>query len=163
MMNEIDKFALRIADILVQKKLTIATAESCSGGLIGHIMTNISGSSQFFDRGIISYSNQAKMELLDVSADILEEYGAVSEPVAGAMAEGVRRKSGVDIGISSTGVAGPTGGSDEKPVGLVYIAVATDKVKTVKECRFTGNRKEIKFQASTAALDLVRMVLCEHL
>ena len=122
----IDEQALkRVSDILKQKKLTIATAESCTGGLIAHSLTNISGSSDFFERGIISYSNNAKIELLDVSEDLLIKYGAVREQVAKAMAESVRTKSNVDIGISTTGIAGPTGGTKDKPVGLIYISLSS--------------------------------------
>ena len=113
---------LKISNLLEQRNITVATAESCSGGLIAHTLTNISGSSVYFDRGIVSYSNKAKIDLLGIKEDILEEFGAVSEQVAEAMAEGVRIKSNVDIGIATTGIAGPTGGTPEKPVGLVYIA-----------------------------------------
>ena len=115
---------------LKRQKLTIATAESCTGGLIGHTFTNVSGSSEYFDRGIISYSNKAKVELLGVSESLLKEQGAVSEEVAKTMAENVRKRSDVDIGISTTGIAGPLGGTKEKPVGLVYIGVSTEKSPT---------------------------------
>ena len=130
----IDNIVLKkISNLLKEKNLTIATAESCTGGLISHSITNISGSSDYFDRGIVSYSNNAKVELLDVSEELLEKYGAVSEQVAKAMAEGVRNKSNVDIGIATTGIAGPTGGTIEKPVGLVYIAVSTADESIVKK------------------------------
>jgi nicotinamide-nucleotide amidase len=145
----------KIANLLKQKHLTVATAESCTGGLISHSLTNISGSSDYFDRGIVSYSNNAKMELLGVFKEILEKYGAVSEQVAMFMAEGVRKKSNVDIGISTTGIAGPTGGTKEKPVGLVYIAVSTTKNAVVKKFQFTGDRLQNKESTCNAALQML--------
>ncbi len=101
--------------------LTLAIAESCTGGLIAHVVTNVPGSSDYFDRGIISYSNAAKREILDVRENSLMEYGAVSEEVALEMARGIKENSGTDIGLSTTGIAGPGGGTEEKPVGLVYV------------------------------------------
>jgi nicotinamide-nucleotide amidase len=145
----------KIANLLKQKHLTVATAESCTGGLISHSLTNISGSSVYFDRGIVSYSNNAKMELLGVYKEILEKYGAVSEQIAKVMAEGVRTKSNVDIGISTTGIAGPTGGTKEKPVGLVYIAVSTTKNVVVKKFQFTGDRLQNKENTCNAALQML--------
>lgn len=146
---------VKISNLLKQKHLTVATAESCTGGLVAHSLTNISGSSDYFDRGIVSYSNNAKVELLGVSEEILEKYGAVSEQVAIVMAEGVRTKSNVDIGISTTGIAGPTGGTKEKPVGLVYIAVSTTKNVVVKKFQFTGNRIQNKESTCNAALEML--------
>jgi nicotinamide-nucleotide amidase len=152
----IDKDALvKISNLLKEKHLTIATAESCTGGLIAHSLTNISGSSDYFDRGIVSYSNNAKVELLDVSQDILDKYGAVSEQVAKAMAEGVRIKSNTDIGIATTGITGPTGGTPEKPVGLVYIAVSTKENTIVKKFLFTGDRLENKESICNVALQML--------
>ena len=145
----------RVSDLLKQKKLTVATAESCTGGLIAHSLTNISGSSDYFERGIISYSNNAKTEVLDVPNDILQKYGAVSEQVAKAMAENVRVKSKVDIGVSTTGIAGPTGGTPEKPVGLVFIAMSTADETIVKKFQFTGDRLQNKVSTCNAALDLL--------
>lgn len=145
----------KIANLLKQKHLTVATAESCTGGLIAHSLTNISGSSNYFDRGIVSYSNNAKIELLGASEEILKKYGAVSEQVAIVMAEGVRIKSNVDIGISTTGIAGPTGGTKEKPVGLVYIAVSTTRNVAVKKFQFTGNRIQNKESTCNAALQML--------
>jgi len=145
----------KIANLLKQKHLTVATAESCTGGLISYSLTNISGSSDYFDRGIVSYSNNAKMELLGVFEEILEKYGAVSEQVAIVMAEGVRTKSNVDIGISTTGIAGPTGGTKEKPIGLVYIAVSTTKNVVAKKFQFTGDRLQNKENTCNAALQML--------
>jgi len=148
-----------VFSILNEKKLTIATAESCTGGLIAHTLTNISGSSEYFDRGIVSYSNRAKMELLGVSEESLRKYGAVSEEVAKEMAEGVRTRSGVDIGISTTGIAGPTGGSKDKPVGLVYVAVSTKDKTVVRKFLFKGDRLQIKESSCEVALSMLLDIL----
>jgi nicotinamide-nucleotide amidase len=156
--------SLRVVDIellnkisfqLKKQHLTVATAESCTGGLIAHTLTNISGSSDYFDRGIISYSNRAKIELLGIPETMLKEHGAVSEEVAKAMAEGVRKKSNVDIGLATTGIAGPTGGTKEKPVGLVYIAVSTADSIEVKRFQFSGNRLQNKESTCNAALTIL--------
>jgi nicotinamide-nucleotide amidase len=145
----------KISTILKQKGLKIATAESCTGGLISNNLTDISGSSEYFDRGIISYSNKAKIELLGVSKDILDKYGAVSMQVAKAMAHGVRIKSNVDIGIATTGIAGPTGGTKDKPVGLVFISVSTVDDTIVKKFQFSGTRLENKKSTLNAALNML--------
>ena len=145
----------KISLILKKRHLKIATAESCTGGLISHTLTNISGSSDYLDRGIVSYSNKAKIELLGVSEDLLEKHGAVSEQVAKAMAIGIRIQSNVDIGITTTGIAGPTGGTKEKPVGLVYIAVSTSDNTIVKKFQFSGDRLENKESTCNAALQML--------
>jgi len=145
----------KVSDLLKKQNLTVATAESCTGGLIAHTLTNISGSSDYFDRGIVSYSNKAKMNLLNVPENLLKKYGAVSEQVAKAMAEGVQKISNVDIGISTTGIAGPTGGTKEKPVGLVYIAISTLEDTVVKKFHFSGERLQNKESTCKAALDLL--------
>jgi len=150
---------VKISNLLKQKHLTIATAESCSGGLISHSLTNISGSSDYFDRGIVSYSNNAKIKLLDVPEELLEKYGAVSEQVAKAMVEGVRIKSSVDIGIATTGIAGPTGGTKEKPVGLVFIAVSTVDETIVKKFKFSGDRIQNKESTCNAAFEMLLDIL----
>jgi nicotinamide-nucleotide amidase len=146
---------LKISNLLKLKHFTIASAESCSGGLIANTFTNISGSSDYFDRGIVSYSNKSKMELLNVEEDILKEYGAVSEQVAKLMADGIREQSNVDIGISTTGIAGPTGGTLEKPIGLVYIAVSTSDKTIVKKFQFSGDRIQIKENTCNAAFQML--------
>ena len=145
-----------IARILIAEKKTIAIAESCTGGLISHKLTNISGSSNYLDRAVISYSNIAKTEELEVPAELLEMHGAVSAEAACAMAEGVRRVARTDIGISTTGIAGPTGGSDEKPVGLVYIAVAVFAGTVWERHQFTGDRLTNKERFAYSALNLLR-------
>ena len=144
----------KVSNLLKKQNLTVATAESCTGGLIAHTLTNISGSSDYFDRGIVSYSNNAKMELLDVPENLLKKYGAVSEQVAKAMAEGIRKSSKVDIGISTTGIAGPKGGTKEKPVGLVYIAISASENTVVKKFQFSGDRLQNKESTCNAALNM---------
>ena len=156
----IDKELLNNVSFLFKKqKKTISTAESCTGGLLAHTLTNISGSSDYFDRGVVSYSKQAKVDLLDVPEDLLKKYGAVSEPVAKAMAESVRKKSNVDIGVSTTGIAGPTGGSKEKPVGLIYIAVSVKDKTIVKKFQFQGDRLNNKESTCNAALNILYEML----
>jgi nicotinamide-nucleotide amidase len=149
----------RVSDLLKQRNFTIANAESCTGGLIAHYLTNISGSSDYFDRGVVSYSNEAKIELLDVSEDLIIKYGAVSNQVAQAMAEGIRKKSNVDIGISTTGIAGPTGGTNEKPVGLVYISISTSDETIVQKFQFSGDRLQVKESTCNAALQMLLNIL----
>jgi PncC family amidohydrolase len=152
----IDKdILLKISNLLKKKHFTIATAESCSGGLIANTFTNISGSSDYFDRGIVSYSNKSKMELFDVEEDVLKEFGAVSEHIAKLMADEIREQSNVDFGISTTGIAGPTGGTPEKPVGLVYIAVSTSDKTIVKKFQFRGDRIQNKENTCNAAFKML--------
>ena len=145
----------KVSNLLKEKNLTVATAESCTGGLIAHTLTNISGSSNYFDRGIVSYSNIAKNELLGVPEDILKKYGAVSKEVAKIMAESIRIKSQVDIGLSTTGIAGPTGGTKEKPVGLVFIAISTSQGTYIRRYQFNGNRFQNKEHTCNAALWMI--------
>ncbi len=148
----------RVGQILKKKKLTLAVAESCTGGLISSRITDISGGSGYFLMGLIAYSNGIKERILGVSQKLMQKHGAVSKQAALEMAKGVRFLAATDIGIGVTGIAGPTGGTKSKPVGLVYIAFVTDKKKIAKEFRFKGSRKEIKFQASQAALEII----CAH-
>ena len=128
-----------------EKNILVAIAESCTGGYISHMITNISGSSKVFERGIVSYGNQAKVDILKVDQAVLEKYGAVSEEVARQMAYGVRIISKpCDIGIGITGIAGPTGGTPEKPVGVVYIGFSTAKETLVKKFLFKTDRITFK-------------------
>ncbi|MBN1526763.1 MAG: nicotinamide-nucleotide amidohydrolase family protein [Candidatus Omnitrophica bacterium] len=145
-----------VGKALRKKKRTIAVAESCTGGLVSSRITNVSGSSDYFLMGTVTYANKAKEKILGVPKEALKKRGAVSKEVAAMMAKGVRKLAGAYIGIGITGIAGPTGGTAKKPVGLVYIALVTDKKRIVRECRFRGSRKEIKFQASQVALDMIR-------
>jgi nicotinamide-nucleotide amidase len=145
-----------IAGLLTAKKLTIAVAESCTGGLITNRLTDVSGSSVYLERGLVTYSNAAKISMLGVPAEIIEKHGAVSEETARLMAEGVRKLAGTDLGLSSTGIAGPTGGSPEKPVGTVYLAVADSEQTICRHYAFRWDRKRNKEVFSEAALFLLK-------
>lgn len=148
-----------IGKILSERGLTLSVAESCTGGEICTRLTNVSGSSKYFERGIITYSNAAKVELLKVNEDTIAEVGAVSLEVAMQMAEGVRAVSGTDIGISTTGILGPTGATTNKPVGLVYIGYCDEKVCTAKKFLFGDDRILNKQRATQAALEMLRRQL----
>lgn len=154
--KETDTIEEVVAKILTERELKIAVAESCTGGLISHRLTNINGSSNYYERGTVTYSNAAKVELLKVSEDVIAEKGAVSLDVARQMAEGIKAVSGVDIGLAVTGIMGPTGGTTGKPVGLVYIGLCDDKICTAKEFRFGNDRLLNKERASQAALEMLR-------
>ncbi len=156
---EIQPLLKEVTEHLLTNNITIATAESCTGGLLAHYLTSISGSSTYFIYGIVSYSNQAKESLLGVSTKTLETYGAVSEQTAHEMAVGIRTNASTDIGVSTTGIAGPTGGTAEKPVGLVYIGVATKNNVKVKQCNFKGNRMENKESTCYEALQMLNNFL----
>jgi nicotinamide-nucleotide amidase len=138
-------------------------AESCTGGLVGHRLTNIAGSSRYVERGVVVYSNQAKEQLLGVPEELLRAHGAVSAPVAEAMAVGICRISGSACGIAVTGIAGPDGGTPAKPVGTVFIAAAAPGAAgpriEVRRFRFPGGREAVKWQSSQAALDMLRRAL----
>ncbi|TYP54312.1 competence/damage-inducible protein A [Thermosediminibacter litoriperuensis] len=148
-----------VAGLLLKLNKTIAIAESCTGGLVSHKLTEVPGISKSLDRAIVSYSNRAKEELLFVKRGTLEKYGAVSEQTALEMADGVRRSSQTDLGLSITGIAGPEGGTAAKPIGLVYIAYSDASGCAVERHLFSGNRSEIKEKAANAALHLLRKSL----
>jgi len=150
-----------LGEMLGARNLTIAIAESCTGGLIASRLTDVPGSSRYVERGVVTYSNASKIELLGVPADMIATHGAVSEAVARSMAEGIRTRSHVDIGIGVTGIAGPDGGTPDKPVGTVCIAATSTEETRVRTFRFVGGREMVKFQASQAALDMVRRMLLE--
>lgn len=145
-----------VGKLLEKRDLTISVAESCTGGSLAHHLTNISGSSKYFERGVVSYSNASKVEILKVDEDVLIKHGAVSREVAMQMAEGVRSTSGTDVGVSTTGIMGPTGATTDKPVGLVYIGFCDEKVCTARKVLFGGDRLLNKQRTVQAALDLVR-------
>ncbi len=145
-----------IGKILKERGLSLAVAESCTGGLVSDMLTNIGGSSDYFERGIVSYSNAAKVEILKVNEDMIAENGAVSIEVARQMAEGVKSISGTDLGLSTTGIMGPTGATADKPVGLVFIGICDEKVCTAKEFQFGDDRLLNKQRAAQAALDMLR-------
>jgi nicotinamide-nucleotide amidase len=141
---------------LTMRQATIATAESCTGGLLAERLTRISGSSAYFLGGVVSYSNTLKSAWVDVPAEIIESRGAVSSEVAVALADGIRRRTGATLGVGITGVAGPTGGTPEKPVGTVHVAIADASGSKERGVHYPGERDRIRWQASQTALDLVR-------
>ena len=151
-----DPLAEEVARLLLESKTTIAVAESCTGGLICHRLTNISGSSAYLERGLVTYSNEAKMEMLGVPRWVIEDDGAVSDACVRAMAEGVKRLAGTDLGLAVSGIAGPTGGSPEKPVGTVHIGLARGEDVQAWEYHFSGDRSGIKNKASDEALMRIR-------
>lgn len=154
-----------VLNLLQKHNKTIAVAESCTGGLLSNLLTNVQGSSNYFLEGIVSYSNEAKMDLISVPEKIIEEFGAVSEETAKAMASGVKRRSKADIGLATTGLASPTvieeGADKGKPVGLVYVALAIHDELICEEYRFIGPRLDIKQHAANAALNLLKRCLLD--
>jgi nicotinamide-nucleotide amidase len=145
-----------VAKLLLSLRITIAVAESCTGGLICHRLTNIPGSSDYLERGVVAYSNLSKTELLGVSGQIISKFGAVSEECVRAMATGVKRLARTELGLSISGIAGPTGGTQEKPVGTVYMALAWNEETQCWKYFFEGSRGEIKQKASEEALMRIR-------
>jgi nicotinamide-nucleotide amidase len=148
-----------VGALLRERGLGVSTAESCTGGLVAHRLTNIPGSSRYVDRGVVVYSNEAKTDLLGVPAELIRAHGAVSAPVAEAMARGVCRLGGTACGVAITGIAGPDGGSPEKPVGTVFIGVASPAGVEVRRFLFPGGREAVKWQSAQAALDMLRRAL----
>ena len=156
--EELMTIATQVIKEFGEANATISTAESCTGGLIGGCLTSIAGSSNVFDRGFITYSNEAKTEMLDVKMELIEEHGAVSAQVASEMAIGAIRNSGTDAAVAVTGIAGPGGGTETKPVGLVYIAVATSEEEGafVEDFNFSEmNRDEIRRETIKEALEML--------
>ena len=141
---------------LQARHFTLATAESCTGGLVGHRLTNVPGSSAWYERGVVVYSNRAKQELLGVPEAVLKTHGAVSAPCAEAMARGICAAAGTPCGVAITGIAGPDGGTPDKPVGTVFIGVAVAGDVTAKRFRFSGDRAAVKWQSAQMALDMLR-------
>jgi nicotinamide-nucleotide amidase len=148
-----------VGDLLRAHRMTIAVAESCTGGLLASRLTDVPGSSDYVDRGVVCYSNQAKIDLAGVPEALIREHGAVSEAVAQAMAEGIRSRAGTNIGVGITGIAGPGGGTPEKPVGLVAIAAVVDDETRVRTFQFLGSREMVKFQAAQSALNTTRLMI----
>ncbi|HJD01344.1 MAG TPA: nicotinamide-nucleotide amidohydrolase family protein [Candidatus Mediterraneibacter excrementavium] len=145
-----------VVELLARKHLTVTTAESCTGGLIAGTLINAAGASDVLNEGYVTYSNEAKERLVHVSHETLERYGAVSAQTAQEMAEGAARAAGADAALSATGIAGPGGGSVEKPVGLVYIGCCLNGRTVVKECRFNGTRMENRLRTVETALTMLR-------
>ena len=148
-----------VGDLLRRAHWTISAAESCTGGLLMSRLTDVPGSSDYVERGVICYSDRAKTELVNVPAALIAQHGAVSEPVARAMAEGIRALAASDVGIGITGIAGPGGGTAEKPVGTVAIAVAAGDEVRVRTFRFFGGREMVKFQSAQAAMNMLRLAM----
>ncbi|WP_370931240.1 CinA family protein [Bartonella sp. DGB1] len=149
----INKQIKYLVELCLKYNIKITTAESCTGGLLAAYLTNISGVSKIFDQGYITYSNDAKINLLDVKSEILQKYGAVAEQTATAMAEGALKKANATLAFAITGIAGPTGGTDEKPVGLIYIAIAVKSYKTKVKKLLLGNKTR----------DTLREMAIEHI
>jgi nicotinamide-nucleotide amidase len=145
-----------VLDLLRARRLTLALAESCTGGLLAARLTEVPGASEVVERGFVSYSNRAKAEQVGVEPALVERAGAVSEAVAAALAEGARSKAGTDVGIGITGIAGPGGGTPEKPVGLVFVAIDGAAGSALRRCLFPGGRERVRFQATQVALEMVR-------
>jgi len=145
-----------VVELLARKHLTVTTAESCTGGLIAGTLINAAGASDVLNEGYVTYSNEAKERLVHVSHETLERYGAVSAQTAQEMAEGAARAAGADAALSATGIAGPGGGSVEKPVGLVYIGCCLNGRTVVKECRFNGSRMENRLRTVETALTMLK-------
>ena len=155
-----EALAAVVVRMLEQRNETLATAESCTGGLIANLITNVSGASEIFLAGYVTYANSAKSDVLNVDSKLIEKHGAVSQAVARAMAEGARTRAASTYALATTGIAGPTGGSDEKPVGTVYIALASKDSKTfAMKFRFLTDRETFKQLASQTAIDLLRRKL----
>ncbi len=148
-----------VGQLLREHHMTIAVAESCTGGLLTSRLTDVPGSSDYVELGVVCYSNKSKTELAGVPAALIAEHGAVSEPVAQAMAEGIRRRAGTSVGVGVTGIAGPGGGTEQKPVGTVSIAAAGDGETRVRTFQFIGGREMVKFQASQSALNMTRLMV----
>jgi nicotinamide-nucleotide amidase len=156
MIDTIKQLVIEVASGLKKSGLTLATAESCTGGGLSYWLTSIPGSSDWFDRGFVTYSNQAKMDMLGVKESTLNNHGAVSEETAIEMAKGILQNSPADIGIAITGIAGPDGGTVEKPVGTVWIGVSGKHFKTHAECHvFTGDRQAVRLASIVKALELL--------
>ncbi|MFC1659370.1 CinA family protein [Pseudomonadota bacterium] len=150
------KKAQKLIKICREKNIKVVTAESCTGGLVSTLITSISGSSAVFDRGFVTYSNEAKMELLEVDRDVLQEKGAVSKEVSNAMVMGALANSNANLGVSITGIAGPNGGTEKKPVGLVHIsACINNTVLQHKRNIFKGSREEIRNSSTETAIDMM--------
>jgi PncC family amidohydrolase len=145
-----------VGKALARQSLTLAVAESCTGGGLGDAVTDVPGSSAYFLGGVISYGNDAKKSVLGVDAGTLDSKGAVSEEVALMMADGVRRLFGADVGVGITGIAGPTGETPLKPIGLVYIAIQSSERSVCVDHRFSGSRRDIKVQAVQRALEMLK-------
>lgn len=145
-----------LVELLIKNKIKLATAESCTGGLIAQKITSVPGASECFDCGVVTYSNEQKHKILGVSNETLEKFGAVSEQTALEMCKGVRELAGADFGISVTGIAGPGGGTLEKPVGTVWIGICGENVHIAEKFLFDGDRNQVREKTSDMALNIVK-------
>lgn len=160
--REDESIEMAVVRLLSKYELTVSTAESCTGGLLSARLVNVPGVSDVFKEGFITYSNKAKRKSLDVSKSTLKKYGAVSRQTAKEMATGAVFAADTDVSLSVTGIAGPDGGTEEKPVGLVYIGCYMKDKVTVEECHFEGDRNQVREQAVNSALDLLRRIILEN-
>ncbi|WP_294390979.1 nicotinamide-nucleotide amidohydrolase family protein [uncultured Clostridium sp.] len=154
-----DSIEYTLGEILCNNKLTISTAESCTGGMVAAKLISYPGISSAFLEGAVTYSNEAKIRRLGVKKETLDVYGAVSEETAREMVEGIAKESSSNTSIATTGIAGPGGGTNEKPVGLVYIAVHVNDNTTIEKCNFSGNREEVRVSATNYALKMLKIEL----
>lgn len=158
-MNNIEN---TVVELLIKNKMKLATAESCTGGLIAQKITSVAGASECFDCGVVTYSNEQKQKLLGVSAETLEEFGAVSEQTALEMCKGVKVLSDADFGISVTGIAGPGGGTPEKPVGTVWIGICGENLHKAERFVFDGNRQQIRESTAEMALKMIEYAILNN-
>ncbi len=153
---------MSLQKLLLEKQLTVSAAESCTGGLIAKLLTDEGGASAYFEMGVVTYSNAAKVRLLGVSQSTLDTYGAVSMQTAAEMCEGMRKVSGADIAIAVTGIAGPSGGTADKPIGLVYAGVSGSYGTRVERLMLTGTRADIRCQAAQKALQIAHDYIVDN-
>jgi len=156
------RYELAINQLLIKKKKTIAVAESCTGGLLANLLTNVSGSSQYFLLGVVAYSNKVKISLLKIPALTIKRYGAVSAKVAQLMAQNVKKIASSDYGIGIPGIAGPLGGSPKKPIGTVFISVSGRKKSINKRFRFRGSRRDIKRKTAIKAISILKKIILRN-
>jgi len=152
---------MNIVELLISKNLKISTAESCTGGMVAEQITSINGASNCFDMGVITYSNEAKMQLLCVKKETLDEFGAVSEETAREMCDNVRGLANANIGISVTGIAGPSGGTIDKPVGLVYVGVSGEFGTQIQKLNLNGSREDIRKQTVNTVLQIAQQYIVQ--
>jgi len=160
-MEKLQSLAKEVGGLLLAKKLTLGLAESCTGGLLAGAITDIPGSSGYFNGSIVAYRNKVKKRVLKVTTPCLRKFGAVSAETAAAMARGARKATTARIGLSITGVAGPSGETTDKPIGLVYIGLEARKVRMVRQFNFSGNRQEIRQAACLKALEILKKFLTQ--
>ncbi len=159
--QQLQQLSVEMGQLLVRRGLTLAAAESCTGGLVAHLLTSVSGASTYFLGGVVSYSNSVKINLLGVDADDIEMHGAVSQTVVEQMARGAQMKLGSDVAVATSGIAGPGGGTPDKPVGTVWMAAAS-KERVVSQCHhFDGDRQQVTEQAAVAVLKMLTKLIAE--